>query len=84
MNKNEQMLEEMRDNFACWIINNGDKQVNVENEITEENKTTIIKDLDIKIGTDFENVMFFEESIQDAELMLKVNDEIHRMLFYLL
>lgn len=82
MNKNEQILEEMKDNLACWIINNNDKKVIAENETTGENKTTIVKDLDIKIGTDFENVMFFEESIQDAELMLKVNDEIHRMLFY--
>lgn len=78
MNKNE----EMKDDFACWIINNNDKRVTVENETIGENKTIIVKDLDIKIGTDFENVMFFEESIQDAELMLKVNDEIHRMLFY--
>lgn len=84
MNKNEQMLEEMKDDFACWIINNNDKRVNVKNEIIGENKTTIVKDLDIKIENNFENILFFEESIYDAELMLKVNDEIHRILFYLL
>ena len=81
MNKNEQMLEEMRDNFVCWIINNNDKRVTVENETIGENKTIIVKDLDIK---NFENVMFFSESIYDAELMLKVDDEIHRILFYIL
>ena len=56
MNKNE----EMKDDFACWIINNNDKRVTVENETIGENKTIIVKDLDIK---NFENVMFFEESI---------------------
>lgn len=77
-------LEEMRDNFACWIINNNDKKVIAENETTGENKTTIVKDLDIKIGNNFENILFFDESIYDAELMLKVNDEIHGIMFYLL
>ena len=80
MNKNEQILEEMKDNLACWIINNNDKRVTVENETTGENKTTIVKDLDIK---NFENILFFDESIYDAELMLKVDDEIHRIMFYL-
>ncbi len=83
MNKNEEMLEEMKDNLACWIINNNDKRVTVENETTGENKTTIVKDLDIKIGNNFENILFFDESIYDAELMLKVDDEIHRIMFYL-
>ena len=69
-------LEEMRDNFACWIINNNDKKVIAENETTGENKTTIVKDLDIKIGNNFENVMFFSEGIIVSELMLKVDDEI--------
>lgn len=78
MNKNE----EMKDDFACWIINNNDKRVIVENETTGENKTIILKDLDIKIGNNFENILFFDESFQDAELILKINDEIHRMLFY--
>ena len=78
MNKNE----EMKDDFACWIINNNDKRVIVENETTGENKTIILKDLDIKIGNNFENILFFDESFQEAELILKINDEIHRMLFY--
>lgn len=77
-------LEEMKDNLACWIILNNDKQVNVKNEITGENKTTIVKNLDIKIGNNFENVMFFSEGIIVSELMLKVDDEIHKLLFYLL
>lgn len=77
-------LEEMKDNLACWIILNNDKQVNVKNETTGENKTTIVKNLDIKIGNNFENVMFFSEGIIVSELMLKVDDEIHKLLFYLL
>lgn len=84
MNKNEQILEEMKDNLACWIILNNDKQANVKNETTKKTKTTIVKDLDIKIGNNFENVMFFEEGIIVSELMLKVDDEIHKLLFYLL
>ena len=80
MNKNE----EMKDDFACWIINNNDKRVIVENETTGENKTIILKDLDIKIGNNFENILFFDESFQDAELILKIDDEIHRIMFYLL
>ena len=80
MNKNE----EMKDDFACWIINNNNKRVTVENETTEESKTIILKDLDIKIENNFENILFFEESFQDAELILKIDDEIHRIMFYLL
>ena len=77
-------LEEMKDNLACWIILNNDKQANVKNETTKKTKTTIVKDLDIKIGNNFENVMFFEEGIIVSELMLKVDDEIHKLLFYFL
>ena len=77
-------LEEMKDNLACWIILNNDKQANVKNETTKKTKTTIVKDLDIKIGNNFDNVMFFSEGIIVSELMLKVDDEIHKLLFYLL
>ena len=70
-------LEEMKDNLACWIILNNNKKVKVINKTTKENEITIVKNLDIKVGEEFENVMYFKESIRKAELIVKINNEIH-------
>lgn len=78
MGKNEdEILESMRDDFASFIILNNNKKVKVINKTTKESEITIVKDLDIKIGEEFENVMYFKESIRQAELIVKINNKIH-------
>lgn len=78
MGKNEdEILESMRDDFASFIILNNNKKVKVINKTTKESEITIVKDLDIKIGEELENVMYFKESIRKAELIVKINNEIH-------
>ena len=76
-------LEEMKDDFASFIILNNNKKVKVINKTTKESEITIVKDLDIKIGEELENVMYFKESIRKAELIVKINNKIHTILFYL-
>lgn len=78
MGKNEdEILESMRDDFASFIILNNNKKVKVINKTTKESEITIVKDLDIKIGEELENVMYFKESIRQAELIVKINNKIH-------
>lgn len=84
MGKNEdEILESMRDDFASFIILNNNKKVKVINKTTKESEITIVKDLDIKAGEELENVMYFKESIRQAELIVKINSKIHTILFYL-
>lgn len=78
MGKNEdEILESMRDDFASFIILNNNKKVKVINKTTKESEITIVKDLDIKVGEELENVMYFKESIRQAELIVKINNKIH-------
>lgn len=74
MENDEQLLEKMRDNFACWFINNKDKQVKVLNENIDESKIVKLEELNIPIDIEFGNVIYFNEGIGEIELAIKTND----------
>lgn len=84
MENDKQILEKMRDNFACWFINNKDKQVKVLNEDTDENKIVKLEELNIPIDIEFGNVIYFNEGIGEIELAIKTNDIVNTYIIELI
>ena len=83
MENDEQLLEKMRDNFACWFINNKDKQVKVLNENIDESKIVKLEELNIPIDIELGNVIYFNEGIE-VELAIKTNDIVNTYIIELI
>ena len=75
-NKNNEIEEQMRDEFAFWFIENKDKQAIILNLETDERKTIKLEMLKEELGIDFyiEDIIYFHNSIDEIDLIIKIDE----------